>query len=197
LDAAQSEGIDVPGEAAILGVDNFHTICELSPVPLSSIAQDFCGMGYAAARQLDAAMENKKFRADGPVLMAPGRLVVRTSTDVLAFSDPVVVATLNLIHQHAAAGISMKQILREVPLSRKWLDQRFKTVVGHTPSREIRRCRMEQVRQLLIETDMPLRQIAVRCQFSCTENLIRCFRASFKVPPQTYRVQQRQGVVTR
>lgn len=85
----------------------------------------------------------------------------------------------------------MKELLAQVPLSRKWLDHRFKQTVGHTPSEEIRRCRMQHVRDLLTETDMPLRQIAARCRFSCVQNLIRSFRFAYELSPQAYRLQAR------
>jgi LacI family transcriptional regulator len=85
----------------------------------------------------------------------------------------------------------MRELLGRIPLSRKWLDQRFKQVVGHTPTEEIRRCRMHVVRDLLVETDIPLAQIATRCKFSFPENLIRSFRATFGMSPHAYRIRHR------
>jgi LacI family transcriptional regulator len=192
LDAAIAEGIQVPQRMAVLGVDNFHTICELSPVPLSSVAQDFERMGFEAAGLLDQLMNDAGTPQRKLVLIPPGRLHVRSSTDVLAFEDPSVVAAIEIIHAHAATGISMKQLMRQVPLSRRWLDERFRKLLGHTASREIQRRRLQYVRDLLEETDMPLRQIAARCQFSCAENFIRWFRAGVGVPPHTYRVTRRR-----
>jgi LacI family transcriptional regulator len=191
MSACHAEKLEVPRQVAILGVDNFPTICELSPVPISSVAQDFVRMAYEAAKLLALLMEKTKRTIPSAVLVSPGRIHVRQSTDIFAFEDESVIAALHLIHEHAAVGISMKQLMREVPLSRKWLDIRFKKVVGHTPSQEIRRCRMEYVRNLLIETDMPLNQIASRCQFSCPENLIRCFRVAYESPPHAYRLMHR------
>jgi LacI family transcriptional regulator len=191
IDAASQRHIRVPEDLAVIGVDNFPTLCELSAVPISSLAQDFVRLGYEAAKLLDQLIEAPTSQVDGPVLVPPGRLHVRTSTDILAFEDPLVVEALNIIHQHASTGIGMKELLRRVPLSRKWLDHRFKQTVGHTPSQEIRRCRIEYVRDLLLQTDMPLRLIAHRCEFSCVENLIRCFRGSHGVSPQAYRQRHR------
>ncbi len=181
----------MPGNVALLGVDNFHAVCELAAVPLSSVAQDFFRMGREAAALLDHLMEHPGVRLTGPILIPPGRLHVRKSTDVLAFQDPIVVAALEIIHAHAATAISMKELLTRVPLSRKWLDHRFKQLVGRTPSEEIRRCRLLYVRELLTDTDMPLRQIAARCRFSCVQNLIRCFRSANGISPQAFRRQGR------
>jgi LacI family transcriptional regulator len=200
LDAALDVSVRVPQDLAIIGVDNFHTLCELSPVPLSSVAQDFEQMGFQAAALLDRLMLKratkptaKPRRGDvaARVLIPPGRLHVRTSTDVLAFEDPSVLAAIQIIHAHAATGISMNQLMRQVPLSRRWLDERFRKLVGRTASQEIRHCRLQFVRDLLEQTDLPLRQIAARCQFSCTENFIRWFRAGAGVPPNAYRLGKR------
>jgi LacI family transcriptional regulator len=191
--SAEAEGIDVPRDLAILGVDNFHTVCELSPVPLSSVAQDFVLMGFEAARVLDALIRDPRSATPKAVLIPPGRIHVRTSTDVLAFTDPAVVEAMAMIHAHAATGVNIKQLLRQIPISRKWLDHRFKSLVGRTVSQEIRRCRLQYVHDLLVDTDLPLRQIAMQSQFSCTENLIRCFRSAYGQPPQTYRLNAKNS----
>jgi LacI family transcriptional regulator len=196
LDAAMAEDLQVPQNLAVLGVDNFLPICELSPVPISSVAQDFERMGFEAAALLDDLMSAVGKTQPQTILIPPGRLHVRSSTDILAFEDPSVVSAIQIIHAHAATGISIKQLMRQVPLSRRWLDERFRQLVGHTASQEIRRCRLQYVRDLLEETDMPLRQIAARCQFSCAENFIRWFRAGAGVPPHTYRLSRRAVTTT-
>ncbi len=190
--ACEAQGVAVPGEVAVLGVDNFASECQLAQMPLSSVAQDFVRIGFEGAALLDRLITNPRgAKPKAPLLVPPGRLHVRTSTDVLAFEDPVVVAALGVIHEHAATGISMKELLARVPLSRKWLDHRFKQIVGHTPSEEIRRCRLQCVCDLLTDTDMPLRQIAARGRYSCVQNLIRCFRFAHGMSPQAYRRQSR------
>jgi LacI family transcriptional regulator len=85
----------------------------------------------------------------------------------------------------------MKQLMKQVPLSRRWLDERFRKLVGRTTSQEIRHARLLHLRDILEETDLPLRQIAARCQFSCTENFIRWFRAGAGMPPHAYRLASR------
>jgi LacI family transcriptional regulator len=191
LTACQAEGIDVPKDIAVLGVDNFPAVCEAWPVSLSSIAQDFARMGFEAARLLDEQMNNRRKRQYEPVLVPPGRLHVRASTDVLAFDDPLIVEALRAIHEHADTGISMSELLRRIPLSRRWLDHRFKQAVGHTPIEEIRRCRLRAARDLLIETELPLRQIAMRCRFPFPENLIRSFKAAYGLSPHAYKLKHR------
>jgi LacI family transcriptional regulator len=191
LNICQAEDIDVPQDVAILGVDNFLTHCEVSPIPLSSIAQDFPRIGFEAARLLDQMMCQKIKTTAAPVLVPPRRLFSRASSNVWAFDDPIISQTLQAIHEYAATGISMGDLLKRIPLSRKWLDHRFKQSLGHTPTEEIRRCRLRYVRDLLVETDMPLRQITAHCRFPFPENLIRSFKTAYGISPHAYRLLHR------
>jgi len=181
--------IRVPEDLAVLGVDNLVRTCELARVPLSSVAQDFSRIGFEAARVLDLLV-SKKARPRGPILVPPGNLAPRRSTDVLAFEDPHVSTAMRVIQQSAHAGLQMKELLRQVPVSRRWLDARFKTLVGHTPAEEIRRLRLERIRDLLSQTDLSVKEIAIRCGFTCGENMVRFFRDGYGVPPTVYRKQR-------
>lgn len=191
LNICQAQGIEVPQDVAILGVDNFLTLCEVSPIPLSSIAQDFPRIGFEAARLLDQMMCQKTKTTPSPVFVPPGRLFARASSNVWAFDDPIISQTLQAIHEHAATGITMGELLKLIPLSRKWLDHRFKQSLGHTPTEEIRRCRLRYVRDLLVETEMPLRQITAHCRFPFPENLIRSFKTAYGMSPYAYRLLHR------
>lgn len=190
LISCERAGLRVPEEVAILGVDNIVETCELASVPLSSAAQNFPRLGFEAARLLDRLMSRRK-APGGPVVVPPGAIVVRRSTDFFTFDDQCVASAMKIIHQRAGDGFGMKELVNEMALSRKWLDVRFKATVGHTPSQEIRRVRLSRVRDLLLNTDLSVQQIARRCGFSCGENLIRFFREGEGLPPQQYRNKHR------
>lgn len=188
LSACDEAQVRVPQDLAVLGVDNLVPTCELAPVPLSSVAQDSPGLGFAAARVRDRLMSTGRSPARA-VLVPPGAVVGRRSTDVLAFDDEYVAAAMRVIHDRGADGITLPEVLRQVPVSRKWLDVRFKAVVGHTPAVEIRQVRAGRVEDLLLHTDLSVKQIAMRCGFSCPENMIRFFKAETGLPPQQYRAR--------
>jgi LacI family transcriptional regulator len=188
LTACESESIRVPDEVAILGVDNLVATCELSNVTLSSVAQNFSRMGFEAARRLHQLMIGRRppKRAE---LIPPGPIVVRRSTSVLVFRDEYVSTAMKLISERAREGISVDEVLRAIPVSRRWLDERFSVLVGRTVSHEIRHRRAAAVRDLLLQTDLSVKQIARRCGFPSPENLIRFFRDAYGLPPNAYRVK--------
>jgi LacI family transcriptional regulator len=189
LSACEAANSRVPEDAAILGVDNRAALCELARVPISSMKQDFPRLGFEAARLLDRAISRQRMPA-GPVLVQPCGVAARRSTEVLAFEDEHVAAAMRLIHERGAQGLSIKELLRLIPVSRKWLDLQFKALIGHTPSQEIRNLRLAHIRELLMNSDLSIRQISQRCNFSNSENLIRFFRRAEGLPPQQFRELQ-------
>lgn len=182
-------GIRVPDDVAVMGVGNLVATCELAPVPLSSVSIDFTAMAFEAARMLDQIMESGERPSTTTRAFPPSGIVARGSTELFHFRDEYVSAAMQLIHERAADGITMKELLRHVPVSRKWLDLRFKELVGRTASQEIRRLRLERVRELLLNTDLTVEHIATRCGFSRPENLTRFFRDGYGVPPETFRAR--------
>lgn len=175
LDACRSAGLAVPGEVAVLGVDNDALLCDLAAPPLSSVIPNTHRTGYEAAALLDRMMAGKKVR---PVahLIPPLGVAARQSTDVLAVDDREIARAVQFIREHACEGINVSDVLGMVPLSRRVLEARFKHLLGRTPREEILHVRLERVRQLLAETDLALYQIAERTGFEHVEYLSVVFK---------------------
>jgi LacI family transcriptional regulator len=168
LTAAHAVGLRIPEEIAVLGVNNDTTRCELSHPPLSSVAPDAFRSGYLAAELLDRLMQG----GQPPTLdqrVAPRGVVVRPSTDMLAIADRTVVAALGCIREHACAGLTVNELLPQVAASRSQLERKFRRLLGRTPQAEIRRVQLAKIRQLLLETDFPLKRIAQLTGFTHVE----------------------------
>ena len=101
---------------------------------------------------------------------------------------------MRLIHDRAADGLGMKELLRRISVSRQWLDVQFKSLVGHTPSQEIRKVRLERVRHLLVYTDLSVQEISTVCGFSCVQNLVRAFRNAYGSPSSVHRSRHGSAV---
>jgi LacI family transcriptional regulator len=186
LDACRHRGIAVPDEAAVIGVDNDEVFCALAEPPMSSIILDTYRAGYAAAALLDRMMGGEVLQGEGQ-LFPPLGIFVRRSTDVLSIEDPYLVQVLRYIREHACKGISVKQLIGIVPLSRRALENRFVKVVGRTPHAEILRVQLSQVKTLLRESRLTLEEIAERTGFTHVEYLSAVFRKKEGMPPSQYR----------
>jgi LacI family transcriptional regulator len=191
LDACRRREIAVPDEVAVIAVDNDELLCALSDPPLSSIIPNTHRTGFEAAALLDRLMAGKKVKCL-TCLIPPLGVATRQSTDVLAIADRNVVQAVRFIREHACDGINMGDVLKAAPQSRRVLESRFKKFLGRTPHDEILRIQFNRVKQLLVETDLPLALIAERAGFDHAEYLSVAFKRTFGVPPSQYRTLNRR-----
>jgi LacI family transcriptional regulator len=192
MEACRAAGAQVPEDVAVMGVDNDELLCDLSDPPLSSVAFDTERAGYEAAALLGGLMLGR-IREPRRILVEPMYVVARRSTDVLALDDRAVAAALRFIHDTAGRPIGVGEVIRQVPLSRRTLELRFRRVVGRSIHEEIQRVRLERARQLVAETDLSIGMIAENCGFAGAGHLTRSFARTFGLPPSRYRAQHRHG----
>lgn len=186
LDACRERGIKVPYEVAVIGVDDDELVCELADPPLSSVAPDANSAGYQAAQLLHAMINGQEI-APGAYLHKPLGIVTRKSTDILATADVDLSTAVRFIREHACDGINVADVLENVAVSRRVLEVRFKELLGLTPHEEIIRVQVERVKQLLAETELPLRSIARLAGFKHVEYMSVVFKRTTGEPPSTFR----------
>ncbi|PQO40444.1 helix-turn-helix domain-containing protein [Bremerella cremea] len=178
--------IRVPDEFAILAGDSDELLCEVSTPPLSAVSLACERIGYEAAAMLHQMIEGKQAPRE-PVLIAPHGVVSRQSTDFLAIDDPLIVRALRFIQNHTQHGIGVDDVLREVPLSRRSLEIQFKSYLGRTPAEEIRRVQLERARELLLNRDMSITEVALSSGFSNATRFGIAFRKKFGTTPRNFR----------
>lgn len=149
----------VPEDVVVVGCGNDEFVCEFTSPALSSVELDYEGVGYAAARRLDAMIDGNT-RADTTTVATQG-VVARESSGAPAFDDPDVTAALAFMQAHLDEPLKIDDIAAHVLLSPRTLLRRFKAAVGRSPGEQLIRLRIEQARRLLTGTDMPLARIAV------------------------------------
>lgn len=186
LEACRAYGLKVPDEIAVIGVDNDELLCRLSTPPLSSVEQGAWKVGYAAAMLLDKIMEGRKPRQRN-VVIDPTGIVARRSTDVLAIDDLKVRQAISFIREHACVGIKVTHVVAAVSISRSGLETRFASVLGCTIRSAIRRIQLENVRRLILETEMPLKQVAAASGFKSVQHMTSVFTGTIGQTPARYR----------
>jgi LacI family transcriptional regulator len=191
LDAARRAGIAVPEELAVVGAENDNMLCETASPPLSSVKLRGQAVGYDAARVLDEWMTKKRIPKPGERhLHAPGDIVTRQSSDIVAVEDPRIAAALRFIRQNATAPLDVARVARECALSRSVLERRMKALIGRSPGEEIARLRFAAVEKLLLQTDLTLDAIAAKCGFTHPQYMAEAFRKRTGMTPGTFRKKQ-------
>jgi LacI family transcriptional regulator len=188
IQAARERGLNLQGNLAVLGVDNDELLCEMTHPPLSSIRLGAEQVGRAAVALLERLLRGEKIEPEEQPRIGPMELVTRQSTDVLAVEDEEVASAIRHIRRHAVEGMSVKQLLSEVTVNRRTLERRFASVLGHSPLEEIRRVRLERAK-VLLQTDLPIYDVAKRSGYATPEYLATSFRQATGVAPTAYRRQ--------
>lgn len=188
IEACMESGLQVPQDVAVISVDNDELLCELCDPPLSSIALNSERAGYEAAELLHRMMKGEPVKPRR-ILIQPTHVVPRQSTDTSVAMDEKVAAAVQYIRQHANAPVQVTDVAGHVALSRRSLELRFKRALGRTVLTEILQARLEKVRAFLVETYLPLQQIAERCGFSNGNYLGKIFLRKFGETPQSFRLR--------
>jgi LacI family transcriptional regulator len=192
LDASRRSGVRVPDEVAVVSVDNDPVLCEIAAVPLSSLDQQMQTVGFRAADILDRMMRGRKVKVQN-YFSEPGDVVVRQSSDVIAVPDAGLAKAIRFLRENACKGVGVDDIARASGLSRRALEGKFALHIGRTPMEELHEVRFRRIRQLLLETDYTLPQIAEMAGFQYQEYLVRFFRKKAGMPPGEFRRKTRFG----
>jgi LacI family transcriptional regulator len=184
--------IRVPDQVSVLGGDHDDLMSHISSPPLSTIDQPAEQIGYEAARLLEGMMRGKKPRKR-PLFLPPTRIIVRHSTDTLAIDDEIVRDALHMIRDHAQEGIHVSDVVRELAVARRALEQRFVRLVGRTPAAEIRRVRIEAAKRYLVESDKSIAHISRVTGFGHQDLFSRVFRRSVGLTPSQFRGQHQHS----
>lgn len=189
-DMCRQLGIRVPDDLALLGVDNDEVECLLAHPPLSSVVNPAEQIGFQAARMLDRLMAGRRAR-EKPLWVPPSHVVTRQSTDIVAIADAEVSAAVAYIRAHVAERFSVARLVEELSTSRRGLERRFRKWLGRSVLQEVHRVRVERAKQLLAETDLPMRAIARRSGFATRQRLAAIFKQTADQSPLAYRRHMR------
>ena len=185
LSVAAHEGIKVPDELSVLGIDDDEDFCESTTPPLSSIRCDFYGGGVRAGEMIGTLLAN---RLNQELTDSYGavRLTIRQSTRRLPKYAPSIRLALETIRLRATDGITAADIIPLIGGSRRSSERNFRAAVGHSILEEILNVRFEKVKELLA-TPTPLKTVALLAGFSSSNNLQRLFKARFGMTLTDYR----------
>jgi LacI family transcriptional regulator len=114
---------------------------------------------------------------------------------VLAIDDKILAAALSFIRLNACRGISVDSVARHAFGSRSQLEKKFRRHLGHSPQAEIRRVQFNKIKQLLLETDFPLKKIAELTGFEHVEYMCVVFKRLFGESPGAYRKKTQTGAL--
>ena len=122
----------------------------------------------------------------------PAELIAHGPQNVVAVKDRMVAEAVRLIWQQSQGPMTVANLARQLPITRRSLERRFSAAIGHGIHEEIVLCRLERAKRLLVATDLALKEVALAAGFSSADSLGRTFRRTEGITPLEYRRQKGQ-----
>jgi len=180
----RAEGLEVPGEAGVLGVGNRFWDRVAAEMELSSIPLPQAELGARAAELLAGALSGKAPRRS---LLPPGEVIPRESTlrqhhRLQAFVEGVFRANL-------ADTPPLDSIARRAGMSRRAFERRFRDECGTTPHQHLLQLRLRESQRLLLESNETIARIGERVGYPEPSRFSAFFRRLAGLSPQAWRIQ--------
>ena len=192
LDACRLARLDVPGQIAIIGSDNDTGLCEATQPTITSVHPDFEGGAYEGAAEFDKIIRKNRL-PEKTITMTYGirGIVERASTVDLSGGRLLVSMATAFIRLNAMRPIKVGDVASHCRVSLRLLELRFKAVLNRGVRDEIENVRLANVKQMLRETDLAIKEIGYHCGFQSPACLCTVFKRKFGKSPQVWRTDER------
>ena len=182
LQACVLEGISVPEEVAIMGIDDDPLLRMLTRIPISSVAQGTRKMGQIAAELLHRRLTGAPI-LNSRILVPPEGINPQASSRHQPINHPYVMRALHYIRQFAAQGVKVAQVADYVGVSRTTLESHFHRQFGRSVHEEILSFKIQLARQLLQNGETSCNEVAQRCGFTTVQYMYAVFRRELGCSP--------------
>ena len=110
----------------------------------------------------------------------------------LGVQNSKVLTIIELMEANLAEPLSLIEIADHVDLSRRQIERLFRTEMGRSPARYYLEIRLDRARHLLIQSSMPVVEVAVACGFVSASHFSKCYRELYARSPQQERIDRKQ-----
>jgi len=188
---ARENGLSVPGDLFVVGIDDDADECNAVRPTLSSMDLNYRQVGRRAGEMI---LDMLRARADGVaeegfryLRVRPAGIVERESTRGVATTDPVLAEAMGFLRAHAMRVVTAEEVAEHVGRSRRWLDGSMKAAFGRTAAEEVMQLRLEHAARLLRDPAQDLGAVSAECGFKALSHFCRAFKSRFRATPTQWR----------
>lgn len=185
-------GISVPGEIAILGVDNDPLLCDFSNPTISSIDPNPFEIGFEAAEILSRWID-RPARKPKDVRPAPVGLTERNSTQIFPFPETWLSDALVHIRRNVSRNLNASEVISMLKLSHTTVEKTFRKRLGTSIRQEIANIRIEEAKRLLEKTSVSLAEVASLSGFSSKSYFTAAFNQATGTTPLKWRMEKQSS----
>ena len=175
LDICNRDGIRIPGELFVIGVDDDPVVCDNLRPSLTSIRPGFVEGGRLAARMLARLMKDPDLPTEKEFYKPIGTTARLSTRRILSHPNRISRA-LDLIRREACNGLKAADVVREMGISERLAEMQFHAATGKRITEEIADKRLERAFKLLSRPEQAIAPIAHLCGWESDVFLKRLFR---------------------
>ncbi len=108
-------------------------------------------------------------------------------TQRIGTNQPKLAEAVSLMEANIEEPMTLDELSHHVGLSRRQLERLYQRYLQCVPTRYYLELRLERARQLLLQTSMPIVDIALACGFISAPHFSKCYRDTFGLPPRDER----------
>ncbi|XDB00245.1 GlxA family transcriptional regulator [Sulfitobacter sp. LCG007] len=116
---------------------------------------------------------------------------IRTDQDTQRLSVPTRIGVrhpklsqvIHMMEQAIEEPISPSVLARDVGMSTRQLERLFRRYLSRSPKRYYMELRLQKARNLLMQTDMSVINVALACGFASPSHFSKCYRAHYNTTP--------------
>ena len=116
---------------------------------------------------------------------------IRTDQDTQRLSIPTRIGVrhpklsgvIQMMEQNIEEPISTAALARDVGMSTRQLERLFRRYLNRSPKRYYMELRLQKARNLLMQTDMSVINVALACGFASPSHFSKCYRSHYNTTP--------------
>lgn len=188
LEAAQLANIDVPRQLAVIGVDNDELLCDFTKPQLTSISPDHVHEGELVAEEMKRLLADRGHRHLPRTVRSKLKTIVeRDSTAAITPAARLADEAVEFIRRNALSGIRARDVVRQLGVSRRLADLRYRECTGTSILDTILDVRLNEIKRRLKSSTAPIRKITAACGFTGEAHAKRIFKKRFGLSMRDYR----------
>ncbi len=110
----------------------------------------------------------------------------------LGVQNAKVLSIIELMEANLSEPLSLIEIASQVDLSRRQIERLFRQEMGRSPARYYLEIRLDRARHLLVQSSLPVVEVAVACGFVSASHFSKCYRELYNCSPQQERIDRKQ-----
>lgn len=171
----EKAGLHIPGDVAVIGVDNDELYGPFAPVELSSVQPAYKRIAFEACDLLRDGSQWQNGRIPDPVLIPPSQIIERRSSEIHLVASPIVSKTMRYLEDHLSSITNLDDVAASLHTHRRTLERHFRAETGLSVHNWLVRERVAYATKLLQETDYTVEHVADLSGFNTRTRLYRAF----------------------